>query len=78
GLKRANLKEKNTTRPEGAMQISKIMSPLSDDIDAPTQSMLGLAALAAELAAEGVSVKDLFARTGAQPSQLEDPHARIS
>ena len=60
------------------MLISKIMSPLSDDIDAPTQSMLGLAALAAELAAEGVSVKDLFARTGAQPSQLEDPHARIS
>lgn len=60
------------------MPISKIMSPLSDDIDAPTQSMLGLAALAAELAAEGVSVKDLFARTGVQPSQLEDPHARIS
>ncbi|HAO39213.1 MAG TPA: AraC family transcriptional regulator [Afipia sp.] len=60
------------------MLISKIISPLSDDIDAPTQSMLGLAALAAELAAEGVSVKDLFARTGALPSQLEDPHARIS
>jgi len=62
------------------MPISKmkIMSPLSDDIDAPTQSMLGLAALAAELAAEGVSVSDLFARTGVQPSQLEDPHARIS
>ena len=60
------------------MAITRIVSPLSDDIDAPTQSLLGLAALAAELAAQGVSVKDLFARTGVQPSQLEDPHARIS
>lgn len=60
------------------MLISKVMSPLSDDIDAPTQSMLGLAALAAELAAQGVSVKDLFERTGVLPCQLEDPHARIS
>ncbi len=60
------------------MAITKVLSPLSDDIDAPTQSMLGLAALAGELAAEGVSVKDLFARTGVQPFQLEDPHARIS
>lgn len=56
----------------------KVLSPLSDDIDAPTQSLLGLAALAAELATEGISVKDLFARTGVLPSQLEDPHARIS
>jgi AraC-like DNA-binding protein len=60
------------------MALWKIVSPLSDDIDAPTQSMLVLAALAAELATEGVSVKDLFARTGVQPTQLEDPHARIS
>jgi len=60
------------------MPAWNILSPLSDDIDAPTQSMLGLAALAAELAAQGVSVKDLFARTGVQPSQLEDQHARIS
>lgn len=58
--------------------ITKFISPLSDDVDARTQSMLGLAALAAELAAEGVSVKDVFARTGVQPLQLEDPHARIS
>jgi len=56
----------------------KIVSPLSADLDAPTQSMLGLGALAAELAAQGVSVKDLFARTGVQPRHLEDSQARIS
>ena len=60
------------------MAMIKIVSPLSADLDAPTQSLLGLGALAAELAAQGVSVKDLFARTGVQPSHLEDPHARIS
>ena len=60
------------------MPAWKLLSPLSDDIDAPTQSLLGLAALAAELAAQGVSVKDLFARSGVQPSQLEDQYARIS
>ena len=60
------------------MTMIRIVSPLSADLDAPTQSLLGLGALAAELAAQGVSVKDLFARTGVQPSHLEDPHARIS
>jgi hypothetical protein len=50
----------------------KIVNPLSADLDAPTQSLLGLGALAAELAAQGVSVRDLFARTGVQPSHLED------
>src|ERR1700744_1673504 len=56
----------------------KLVTPISGDPDAPTQNLLGLAALAAELAAEGVSVRDLFARTGVEPSQMEDPHARIS
>jgi AraC-like DNA-binding protein len=56
----------------------KVVQPLPDDHDAPTQSLLGLSALAAELAAEGVSVEDLFARTGVQPWQLEDPRARMS
>ncbi len=37
-----------------------------------------LAALAAELGAEGVSVRDLFARTGVDATQLEDAQARIS
>ncbi len=56
----------------------KLVTPISGDPDAPTQNLLGLAALAAELAAEGVSVRDLFARTGVEASQMEDPHARIS
>jgi len=60
------------------MKPIKLVTPISGDPDAPTQNLLGLAALAAELAAEGVSVRDLFARTGVEPSQMEDPHARIS
>lgn len=59
-------------------KIIKIGTPLFDDPDAPTQNLLGLGALAAELAAEGVSVNALFARTGVEVAQLEDAHARIS
>src|SRR6516162_1027477 len=60
------------------MKPIKLVTPISGDPDAPTQNLLGLGALAAELAAEGVSVRDLFARTGVDASQLEDAHARIS
>jgi AraC-like DNA-binding protein len=60
------------------MKPIKLVTPISGDPDAPTQNLLGLAALAAELAAEGVSVRDLFARTGVEAAQMEDPHARIS
>jgi len=60
------------------MHLPSMTTPLHPDLDRPTLSMLGLAALAAELAAEGVSVNALFARTGADPRQLEDPQARIS
>ena len=51
---------------------------ISGDLDAPTENLLGLAALAAELGAEGVSVRDLFARTDVDAAQLEDAQARIS
>ncbi|MGF6507753.1 AraC family transcriptional regulator [Paraburkholderia sp. 32] len=60
------------------MQISNLTTAMHADPDAPTQNLLGLAALAAELAAEGISVNDLFARTGADARQLEDDQARIS
>ena len=60
------------------MKPIKLVTPISGDPDAPTQNLLGLGALAAELAAEGISVRDLFARTGVDAAQLEDPHARIS
>ena len=63
---------RHTVRPP------KIITPLHPDLDAPTQSLLGLAALAAELAAEGVSVNKLFANTGVHANQLEDSQARIS
>ncbi|MFG1465675.1 AraC family transcriptional regulator [Xanthobacter sp. DSM 24535] len=60
------------------MKPLKIVTPISGDPDAPTQNLLGLGALAAELGAEGISVQDLFARTGVEAAQLEDAHARIS
>lgn len=60
------------------MKPIKLVMPISSDPDAPTQNLVGLGALAAELAAEGISVHDLFARTGIGPSQLEDAQARIS
>src|SRR5579871_225346 len=69
---------KRAKRGGRTMKPIKLVTPISGDPDAPTQNLLGLAALAAELAAEGVSVRDLFARTGVEASQMEDPHARIS
>jgi AraC-like DNA-binding protein len=60
------------------MNAIKIVSPLSADPNAATQSLLGLGALAAELGSQGVSVKELFVRTGVSVAQLEDAHARIS
>lgn len=60
------------------MKPIKIVTPFSGDPEAPTQNLLGLGALAAELAAEGISVRDLFAQTGVDPAQLEDAQARIS
>jgi len=60
------------------MKALKFITLVSGDPDALTQNLLGLGALAAELASEGVSVKDLFAGTGVNVAQLEDAHARIS
>ena len=60
------------------MKPIKLVTPISGDPEAPTQNLVGLGALAAELAAEGVSVRDLFARTGVDAAQLEDARARIS
>jgi len=66
------------TAREGSMKPIKVVTPVLGDPDAPTQILVGLGALAGELAAEGISVRDLFARSGVDPSQLEDAHARIS
>jgi AraC-like DNA-binding protein len=60
------------------MKPIKLVMPILDDLDMPTQNLLGLSALAGELAAEGISVRDLFARTGVDAIQLEDVYARIS
>jgi AraC-like DNA-binding protein len=60
------------------MKPIKLVTPISGDPEAPTQNLVGLGALAAELAAEGVSVRDLFARTGVDVAELEDARARIS
>jgi AraC-like DNA-binding protein len=60
------------------MRPIKFVTPVSGDPDIANQNLLGLGALAAELASEGVSVRELFARTGVDAAQLEDAHARIS
>ncbi|WP_204117317.1 AraC family transcriptional regulator [Paraburkholderia sp. C35] len=54
--------------------------PLAEagDENHPQHTMLGLAALAAELAAEGVSVDALFERSDVAARALEDPNARLS
>lgn len=60
------------------MKPVKVVTPVSGDPDSRTQNLVGLGALAAELAVEGASVHDLFARTGVTADELEDVHARIS
>src|SRR3984893_3597033 len=62
----------------GAMKPIKLVTPISGDPEAPTQNLVGLGALAAELAAEGISVRDLFARTGVDVAGLGEGRARIS
>lgn len=59
-------------------EFRKFVTQISGDAEAPTQGLVGLGALAAELAVEGVSVDKLFARTGVAPAHLEDASARIS
>ncbi|QQN62292.1 AraC family transcriptional regulator [Bradyrhizobium diazoefficiens] len=60
------------------MKPIKIVTPVPAHPDAPRQNLQGLAALASELAAEGVSAPDLFARTRVCAGQLENERARIS
>jgi AraC-like DNA-binding protein len=45
---------------------------------APTAALLGFSALAAQLRSEGVALSDLFARTGLQPGDIDNAHARMS
>lgn len=63
---------------EQPLTTIKMVQPLPVDLEAPTQSLLGLGAIAAELAAQGVSVQDLFAGTGIEPWQLKDSRALMS
>jgi AraC-like DNA-binding protein len=60
------------------MTLVKLVTPDCKDPDSAVQNLVGLGALAAELATEGVSVRELFARTGISADQLEDAQARIS
>ena len=60
------------------MTMERRFAPLADDADAPTQTLLGIAAIAAELVSQGVSIDALLSHSGLQPWQLEDPNARIS
>lgn len=48
------------------------------DLEAATHSLLGLSALAATLAEQGVAATELFAGSGIDPAALADPQARMS
>ncbi|MDM0001992.1 AraC family transcriptional regulator [Variovorax sp. J22P240] len=56
----------------------RIVSRYGSDLDAPTHSMLGLAALVDALAALGVGVDAIFEGTGIASGAIADPEARIS
>jgi AraC-like DNA-binding protein len=56
----------------------RFATQISDDTEAPIQSLVGLGALAEELAVEGISVDKLLTRTGVTPVHLKDASARIS
>ncbi|MET0307441.1 MAG: AraC family transcriptional regulator [Sphingomonas sp.] len=60
------------------MSRNKVVSAATADPDAPCRSLIGIGAIAAELAAEGVSVDELLRTTGIHPWQLQDDSARIS
>ncbi len=57
---------------------SLVVRPLSTDPDERNQVLVGLVAVAAELASQGVSVDELFRGTGVAPAEMDNPAARIS
>lgn len=65
-----------------AMQMAERRSALTaiygHDLDAPTHNMLGLSALVAEMAEQGVTAAELFAGTGVAIEQLTDASAWMS
>ena len=56
----------------------EIVSPSIQELEASPVSLLGIGAIAAELAAQGISVSELFRGTGLSAEQMEDPSARMS
>jgi hypothetical protein len=60
------------------MKPIKVVTPVSGDPDVPNQNLLGLGALAAELASEGISVRNWKTsmrefRTGNGSRSIETP-----
>jgi AraC-like DNA-binding protein len=63
---------------ESLMATNEWMRTTLSEESLTSHTMLGLAALAAELAAEGVSVDALFEHSGISAQQLDDSNTRLS
>jgi len=57
---------------------SELIGSYGKDLEAAAHSMLGMGALFAELAEQGIAAAALLQGTGLDPRQLDDPQARIS
>jgi len=64
------------TRTMAAIGI--LIGKETDPLASTAHSMLGLGALFAEMADQGIAAEALLQGTGLQPGQLDDPQARIS
>ncbi len=60
------------------MRLGILIAKETDDRAGTTHNMLGLSALVAEMAEQGISAEALLQGTGLQARQLDDPQARIT
>ena len=67
-----------TALPPTARPTTVLVGSYGADLDAPAHSMLGLGALFAEMAEQGVDAQALLQDTGVQPAQLDDPDSHLS
>ena len=56
----------------------QMLAATPDELDIPSQSLFGLAALEKEIVSQGVAAEELFAGSGLSARQLNDPAARMS
>ena len=77
-VKIRHMSTERTTPPSIARPQTVLVGSYGADLDAPAHSMLGLGALFAEMAEQGVDARALLQDTGVQPAQLDDPESHLS